>query len=175
MVESPNAARVRGDFQSHTDLPPLGRRQHLLSGEICEPFVLVPFIWHDGKVGLDPHERDPVGRHLGAERPLVEREVPVLGVEHDVAGPGHRILDAGVFEIFGQSPPQPRIRQFEFQHAPQHRGVAVRETRQAFVVPAHPSVGSRWVVEQLEVWYEAQFVEGAAEGLAVIAVRLGAQ
>ena len=111
--EPPNPARVEGDFQSHTDLPPLDRRQHLLSGEIREPFVLVPFIWHDGKVGLDPHERDPVGLHLGAERPLVERQVPVLTVQDNVAGPRHRILDAALSEILRQSSPQARIRQFE--------------------------------------------------------------
>ena len=175
VVESPNAARVRGDFQSHADLPPLGRRQHLLSGEIREALVVVSVIRHDGQVGLDPYERDPVGRHLRAERPLVEREVPVLPVEDDVASPGRRILDAGVSKIFGQSSPQPRIRQFEVQHASQHRGVAVREARHALVVPAHPSVGRGRVVEQLEVRYEAQLVEGAAEGFAVIAVRLGAQ
>ena len=117
------------------------RRQHLLPDQIGQPVVRFLVTGDDGKVGLHAHERDPVGHDPGAELPLVERQIPVLAVEDDVARPCRGIFDARFRQILGQPPPQPPVDEIEVQHPAEHRRIPVREPPDAFEVLAHAPPG----------------------------------
>ena len=171
VVQPLDPARVGGDFHDDAKGPPLPRRQHLLPDQIGKPFVPFPVIGDDGKIGLHAHERDPVGCDPGAELPLVERKIPVPAVEDDVAGPCRGIFEARLRQVLGQPAPQPLVDEIEVQHPSEHRGVPVGETTDAFEVLAHAPEGGGGIVEELEVGDQPELVEGAAEGLAVVAVR----
>ena len=171
VVQPLDPARVGIHFHDGAEGPPLLRRQHLLPDQIGQPVVRFLVIGDDGEIGLHAHERDPVGHDPGAELPLVERQIPVLAVEDDVARPCRGILDARLRQILGQPPPQPPVDEIEVQHPSEHRRVPVREPPDAFEVPAHAPPGGGRVVEELEVRDQPELVEGAAQGLAVVAVR----
>ena len=175
VVQPPHLPRVRIHLQNDAELPAILRREHLLADQIGEPVVRGFVLRHDGQVGIDAHEPDPVRRDFGTELPLVERQLPVPAVEHDFAGPGDGILDARFRKVGGQPAPEALVDQIEVQHPAQHRRGGVGQAPDAAQVLAHAPVRRRRIVEQLEVGDQAQFVQRAAERLAVVAVRLRAE
>ena len=118
--QSAHLARVRRNLEHDTHLAPLARCQNLLSDEIDEPVVVLRLVGDDGKVGRHAHERDSFRRNLGPELPLVERQIPVLAVEDDVASPGDRILNAGGAEVLGQPSLQATAGEVQIQYATDH-------------------------------------------------------
>ena len=96
-------------------------------------------------------------------------------VENDFARPGNWVLDACFYEILGETPPEALVGQIELKHAGPDRLVRIGSSPHAVEVLADATVGSRRVVEQLEVGHETELVECAPESLAVVAVRQGAE
>ena len=132
-------------------------------------------VGHDRKIRLDLDECDLLRRDLGLEFPLVERKIPVLAVEDDVASPGNRILQSGLIEILREPPAHPLVGEVEFQHPAEDRCVSIRQSPEAFVILAHPPAGAGGLVEQVEVRNQPQFVQSGTECLRVVAVGLCAQ
>ena len=151
VVQPPHLPRVRIHLQNDAELPAILRREHLLADQIGEPVVRGFVLRHDGQVGIDAHEPDPVRRDFGTELPLVERQLPVPAVEHDFAGPGDGILDARFRKVGGQPAPEALVDQIEVQHPAQHRRGGVGQAPDAAQVLAHAPVRRRRIVEQLEV------------------------
>ena len=163
VIEPPYLARMGVNLHYHADLSPVSRHQNLLPDEVGESFILMLFVGDDGKIGLDPGERDLFWRNFGREIPLVERQIPVLAVEDDVASPGNRILQPSIFKILGEPPLYPLVGEVKVQDAPEHRCVSLRQLPDATVVLAYPPVCSGRVVKEFEVRNQSDFVQGSAE------------